>query len=118
MFYKINGVQMPPFVSFESEDNNLYGENTGRDEAGYNHLDLIRAGVRKWNVKHHMITKGELNQIKQACGALSFSFNGFSSAGYVTATCYATISGQQCLMYKDDSDTGSYWACDVAIVEM
>lgn len=118
MFYKINGVKMPPFTSYEPESNHLYGENTGRDEAGYNHLDLIRANVRKWKIKHEFITRGELDQIKRACGAGSFQFRGLSSEGLVNATCYGTISAEKCLWWEDDSADGSRWACDVSIVEM
>lgn len=118
MFYKINGVQMPSLTSFEPESNNLYGKNTGRDEAGCNHLDLIRANVRKWKIKHEFITRGELDKIKRACGAGSFQFTGLCSEGVVTAECYAKISGEKCLVYEDDTPSGSRWSCDVSIVEM
>lgn len=118
MFYKINGVLMPSFTSFQPESNNLYGENTGRDEAGYNHLDLIRANVRKWKIKHEFITRAELDKIKSACGAGTFNFTGLCSEGVVTAECYAKISGEECKTYDNDGPDGSLWSCEVSIVEM
>lgn len=118
MYYKINGKLMPgDITSFEPESNHLYGENTGRDEAGYNHLDLVRADVRKWSIKHEMLTRGELDRLKKACNPLGFDFEGLSSAGYVTAFCYANITGESCRYYEDDTPDGSRWDCNVSIVE-
>lgn len=118
MYYRINGVMMPRSITeFSPEANNLYGENTGRDEAGYNHLDLIRANVRKWSIKHEMITRGELNTIKKALNPLGFSFTGLSSEGVVTANCYATVTSETCRVYRDDTLNGSYWDVQISVIE-
>lgn len=118
MYYKINNVMMPKSITaFMPESNNLYGKNTGRDEAGFNHLDLIRANVRKWVVKHEMLTRGELDTIKSALNPLGFDFTGLSSAGVVTANCYANVTGESCRYYENDSEEGSRWDVQISIIE-
>lgn len=118
LYYKINGVKMPGFTSFEPEDNHLYGENTGRDEAGFNHLDLIRANVKKWKIQHHMITRAELDLIKSTAGPLACQVEALTSSGYVEATCYANIQNEKLLFYDNAAPAKSYWACDVSLIEM
>lgn len=119
MRYKINGVTMPPIVDFSYKPNNLYGENTGRDESGDMHLDLIKAGLHKWTIKHHMITRGELDQLEQALDPLGFTFTGFTAGGMVSRQCYGTMAGDPtCIFYEDDSPAGSWWACTVTFTQM
>lgn len=116
MRYKIDGVEMPVATDFEPETNDLYGDNTGRDEAGYNHLDLIRPNVRKWKIKHENLTLAELNQIKEALNPLGFNFTGLHTGGVVTCNCYGNIKGIKCVYYGDD-ENDSRWDANVSIIE-
>lgn len=110
MSYKINGVTMPQGITeYNTETNDLYSENTGRDEAGYNHLDLIRAGVRKWKIKHTMLTKTEKEQIVSSLDPLGFSF--VSPDGEI-ANCYATISSMQRVIGSVER-----WNVELSIIE-
>lgn len=118
IYYKINGEDMPLNITeFSPEVNHLYGEATGRDEAGYNHLELIRANVRKWKITHEMLTRAEVDQIVGALNPLGFDFVGMHSSGYVSANCYGNITDMACTAFQDDSPTGSYWTLSLSIVE-
>ncbi len=116
-YYKINGVIMPPFETIEPETNDLYGENTGRDEAGYNHLDLVRPNVRKWKITHRMITRGELDQIRDALNPSGFNVTAPHTSGMETANCYGKISGIKINLYEDNTPEGSFWDCTVTLIE-
>lgn len=63
VYYYLNGIQMPAATEFELSPTSLYSENTGRNEIGVNHLDLIRPWVRKYSVTHEMLTSAEVDQI-------------------------------------------------------
>ena len=116
-YYKINGVVMPPFDEIEPETHNLYGSNTGRDESGYNHLDLIRPNIRKWKIKHRMLTRRQIDEIKNALNPLGFTATVPHTNGMVTATCYGNITEITLVHYEDDTPNGSFWDCVVTIIE-
>ena len=68
MTYKINGVNMPsPEIKTPEEDGVFDGENAGRDEIGVLHRDVIRAGVRRWDYTHRMISTAQKNEFKALC---------------------------------------------------
>lgn len=117
MQYKIDGATMPAPTEFSFESNDLYGSNTGRDEAGVNHLDLIRSGIRKWKIKHQMLTRAEVDKIKKALNPLGFDFTGMHTDGIVTCNCYGTISSMTCAWYEDDTPDGSRWNLEFSVIE-
>lgn len=117
MKYKINGVTMPVPTGYVMETNNLYGPNTGRDEAGFNHLDLVRSNVKKWNISHEKITRGEMDTLKNALNPLGFEFTGLHTNGVVTCNCYGTIKDLKCVYYENDTASGSYWDLSISIIE-
>lgn len=118
MDWKINDVVLPSPTDIQPEINDLYSEETGRDEAGVNHIDLVRAGVRKWNLTFEMITLGQLKAIEDAVDAKGFGFTGFKAGGWVTVdNCHGKLSGQKLLAYFGDGDDDSFWGCQLAVVE-
>ncbi|MDI9490278.1 MAG: hypothetical protein QM211_02830 [Bacillota bacterium] len=119
MYYKINGVKMPSCEFEGMESNHLYGPNTGRDETGRMHLDLIRADVRKWAFLHKGITRQQLDDIKKACGALAISAEVPTSLGYETVGCYANVTDIKMSIANDYLiPTGSIWQCKVTLIEL
>lgn len=112
-YYYINGNKMPDYDECEPESTDLYGENTGRDESGVNHLDLIRAGVRKWKFSHKMLTAEEVRKISKSLNPLGFQFKGLFDGEVVTANCYGNIKRKQ----RAVASTKVYWDCEVTIIE-
>ena len=116
--WKINSTTLPSPTSVSPEVTDLYGEETGRDEAGFNHLDLIRAGVKKWTLRFEMLTRKELNDLEAALNPLGFQFTGFHHDGWVTVTsCYGNLTGQELAAYFGDGEEESYWNCQLSIIE-
>ena len=116
--WKINSTTLPSPTSVSPEVTDLYGEETGRDEAGFNHLDLIRAGVKKWTLRFEMLTRKELNDLEAALNPLGFQFTGFHSGNWVTVTsCYGNLTGQELVAYFGDGEEDSYWNCQLSIIE-
>ena len=116
--WKIGDTTLPSPTSVSPEVTDLYGEETGRDEAGYNHLDLVRAGVRKWSLRFEMLTRQELETIKSALDPLGFSFTGFDGTGWVTVdSCYGKLTGQELAFYTGDETDESRWNCSLSIIE-
>ena len=116
--WKIGDTTLPSPTSVSPEVTDLYGEETGRDEAGFNHLDLIRAGVKKWTLRFEMLTRKELNDLEAALNPLGFQFTGFHSGNWVTVTsCYGNLTGQELAAFFGDGEEESYWNCQLAIIE-
>lgn len=115
MRYKINGVEMPsPEVDFEEEDNNLDGENAGRDEIGVMHRDVIRTGVGKWSFTHRMLTQAQRLQLRNLCRLKSVSIEVIHQDGHIEkATVYGKISPM-----KPEAASDSLFRCEVAWVEL
>lgn len=65
-YYKIDHNPMPAAVEITPSEEELYSDSTGRDEMGVTHLDLVRAGVNKLQIRHEMLTDTELATIKNA----------------------------------------------------
>ena len=107
MSYLIHGVQMPSHLPFEAEITNLYGENTGRDEAGLNRLDLIRSGVRKYQIMHMQMTATERAKIK---GALN-------PRGFNVTIDGATFSAYAGGIKETVNPSGNRWDISFSIVE-
>lgn len=113
MSYKINNTTMPDYTSISPEVHDLYGEGTGRDEAGINHLELIRAGTRKWKIKHEMLTNDEIETLVNALDPLGFSMTGYHPLGNSASSCYGTIT----ISFRSIDGDGYRWDADVSIIE-
>ena len=107
MYYSINGVQMPSMMPLENEDTNLYGENTGRNELGVNHLDLIRPNVRKYQISHRQMTATERSRIK----------NALNPKGFTVTIDGATFSAYASGVKEVVNALGDRWDISFSIVE-
>lgn len=117
--WQIGSYNLPSPTSVTPEKNVLYSEETGRDEAGVTHLDLVRESVFKWNLKYEMLTLEELNNLEAALDPLGFQFTGFHNGGWVTVPlCYGNLTGKEMIVYYGDGGEESYWNCQLAIIEM
>lgn len=113
--YKIDNVTMPlGITSFTPEIHNLYGEGTGRDEAGINHLELIRAGTRKWQIKHSFLTSQEMETLVNALKPKGFSVEAYHPLGNQASSCYGTA---QVSMSAKPGSLEIYWDVDVSLIE-
>ena len=116
MFYKINGTEVHPSpTSLHVEWNNLYGENTGRDESGVTHLELIRARVRKVAIKHEMLTFEEKEAIEGLLNPRGFQFTLPKSQGGQTFKAYA---GPVSPTMKAVDDTHVYFDISFNVIEL
>lgn len=117
MYYAINGRQMPAPVSFDPEVNALYGENTGRDESGMNHLDLIRGRVHKWQIKHTMLTEDQMRSIVEALDPKGFNFTGMSTLGQVSCSAYAASINATAKTSNIGPGGSHYWDLSFNVIE-
>lgn len=115
MRYYINDVEMPsPEYDYDEEDNNLDGENAGRDEIGVLHRDIIRTGVGKWVFDHRMLTQAQKLQLRNLCRLSQVAFKLIYIDGHTeTATVHGRISGM-----KPETAADSLFKCTVAWVEL
>lgn len=113
--YKIDNVTMPlGITSFSPEIHDLYGEATGRDEAGINHLELIRAGTRKWVIKHAFLTSQEMEKLVKALKPKGFRVEAYHPLGNVAASCYGTA---QVTLSAKPGSLEIFWDVDVSLIE-
>ena len=118
MRYKINGETMPSNVTkFQVTSNDLYGEATGRSESGHNHLELVRANVRTWEVEHQMITRAEVDKITTALDPMGFDLEIMDTNGVTHAHCYGTTDGAVLQAYWGDLPDQSRWSITIHYIE-
>jgi hypothetical protein len=97
----IRGITMPPAVSFKSSEMDLYTDDTGRDQLGYMHFEVVRLDINKFTGEWKMLTDEELNKIKDAIRRPPFQVAFPTSRGPTTATMYRGDRNMELPVYDE-----------------
>lgn len=92
----INGVALPPPMSYSVEYNDLDSDETGRSEDGRLHRKRVRSSVVKIKVAWEQLTQAQADFILMAIEPSSFTVNYYFGT-QKTATMYAGDKSCQCL---------------------
>lgn len=84
----INGVALPPPMSYSVEYNDLDSSDTGRSEDGMLHRNRVRASIAKIKVGWEQLTTEQADFILNAISSESFTVNYYFGV-QKTATMYA-----------------------------
>lgn len=77
-----------PSTPCKIEHSNITGSSTGRDEAGYMHIDWVRRDVRKVYLTYKAMTGTELDWIMGLMQGKEFSFTFLEDSATYTMNAY------------------------------
>jgi hypothetical protein len=96
---------------------NIAGPSSGRDAAGYMHIDWVRRDVRKVTIAYNFITDTELRYVMSLMQGQEFTFT-FRDQGLTQSMqAYAAQSSYESYSYSSFYNEGVYTNFTINVIE-